>query len=167
MPKFFFKKNDKVLSYCQCVNEPANSSIQLDCPWCGCGWLFTCSKCQKAFTFAEVRETDQSLLELGRRDLTARCPVSENEIAAWAQAMSEVLDCFKLGDTVIYLDGSYWTVDATDVEFTGDFAAHKLAYLPHAEALSEPSRLQTVLGNKDYWLSRERPDREYDVPLLP
>jgi hypothetical protein len=162
MPKFFFKKDDSVLSHCACVNEPANSTLQLDCPWCGCGWLFTCSKCQKAFTFAEVCETDLSLHELSRREATARglTDVSENEIAEWVQGMSEALDPLKVGDTVVYLDGSYWAVDATHVEFTGYFAQHKLARLPHAEALSEPSLLRTTLGNKDYWLSRERPDRE-------
>jgi hypothetical protein len=138
------------------------SSFQLDCPWCDCGWLISCSKCTRAFTFAEVRETDLSLLELGRRESTARglTNVSEDEIAEWAQGMSEAVDRFDVGDTIVYLDGSYWKVDETNIEFTGDFATHKLARLPHAEALPEPSRLQTTLGNKDYWLPRERQDRE-------
>ncbi len=66
MPKFLFKANDDVLSYCSCVGEPAMSTGQLDCPWCGCGWLISCAKCGKAFTYAVVRETDIPIVELGR-----------------------------------------------------------------------------------------------------
>lgn len=55
--KFFFKADDDVLSHCTCTDAPAQSSSQLDCPWCGCGWLISCATCGKAFTFAEVRET--------------------------------------------------------------------------------------------------------------
>jgi hypothetical protein len=137
------------------------SSGQLDCPWCGCGWLICCCNCLSAFTFAEVREADISLVELARREMKSRgLPVGEDEIAEWAQAMSELLDCFEIGDLVVYLDGSYWKADSTNIEFTGDFATHKLDRLPHFEALTDPPHLEAVLGNKDYWLARERPDRE-------
>ena len=35
------KDNDQLVSFCSC--EPAYITYppQLDCPWCGCGWLFT------------------------------------------------------------------------------------------------------------------------------
>lgn len=160
--KFFFKANDDVLSFCTCVDAPAASTSQLDCPWCGCGWMIPCSQCGKSFIFAEVRETDIPLIELGRREVAMRglTTVSEQEIEEWAEGMAETLDYFEVGDIVVYLDGAYWTVDSTDVEFDGYYASHKLARLPHAEALADPPLLDRVLGDKQYWFDRERPDRE-------
>lgn len=160
--KFFFKANDDVLSFCTCVGAPAMSSGQLDCPWCGCGWMISCSKCTKSFIFAEVRETEVSMVELGRREVEARglTSVSNQEIAEWAAAMEETLSSFEVGDIVVYLDGSYWTVDAKDIAFEGYFANHKLDQLPHVQALSDPQYLRSVLGVQAYWRERELPDRE-------
>jgi hypothetical protein len=114
------------------------------------------------FTFAEVRKTDIPLVELGRREARVRglSVVTEEEIAEWAEGMTEALDHFDIGDIVVYLDGSYWTVDSTDIEFTGYFAKHRLERLPHAEALTDTPRLRAILGDKNYWLARERTDRE-------
>ena len=138
------------------------STGQLDCPWCGCGWLIACSKCAQSFTFAEVRNTELSLEELGRREARTRglATVTEDELADWAAGMAEALDYFDVGDIVVYLDGSYWTIDATNVEFSGYYASHSLERLPHAEALSDPPRLSAILGDQRYWLDREKPDRE-------
>ncbi|KTE29509.1 MULTISPECIES: hypothetical protein [unclassified Sphingopyxis] len=159
--KFLFKANDAILSFCRCEGEPAMSGGQLDCPWCGCGWMIACSKCSKSFIFAEVRETDVPLIELGRREVARRGlrGVTEQDIADWAEDMAADLAPFAAGDIVAYLDGSYFRLDATDIEFDGYYAAHKLARLPHAEALDDPPRLQALLGDRRYWLDRERPDR--------
>jgi hypothetical protein len=48
--------------------------------------MIACSQCTKSFTFAEVRETETSLIELGRREVAARGlkGISEEEIAEWA-----------------------------------------------------------------------------------
>ena len=160
--KFLFKANDDVLSFCSCENQPAMSSAQLDCPWCGCGWMIACSKCSKSFVFAEVRETDIPLVELGRREVAARGlqSVTEQDINEWAEGMTETLRPFKVGDIVVYLDGWYWGIDSTDLAFDGDYASHRLSRLPHAEALDDPARLRALLGEKRYWLDRERSDRE-------
>jgi hypothetical protein len=160
--KYLFKANDEVLSHCQCKDAPAMSTGQLDCPWCGCGWLITCTRCGKAFTFAEVRETDLSLMEIGRLDVDARNleNISDDEIAEWAEGMAELLDHFDVGDIVVYLDGYYWTVDSTSVAFDGYHARHNLDRLPHAEAIQDSSLLMSVLGNQQYWMDRELPDRE-------
>jgi len=160
--KFLFKANDDVLSFCTCENAPAMSTGQLDCPWCGCGWMIACSRCTKSFIFAEVRETDLSLIELGRREVAARGieGITEAQIVEWAEGMAETLDAFEIGDVVVYLDGSYFTVGSTDIAFDGYYASHKLDRLPHAEALEDAGRLRAVLGDQQYWLDRERPDRE-------
>ncbi|TMJ11307.1 MAG: hypothetical protein E6G94_16315 [Alphaproteobacteria bacterium] len=166
MHKFFFKANDDVLSHCTCAaaEAPATSSSQLDCPWCGCGWLISCGTCGKAFTSAEVRETDVPLVEFGRREVAMRGleHVSEAEIADWAEGMAEMLDNFEVGDTIAYLDGSYWQVDETGIHFDGYYASHRLDRLPHAEALQGPELLDRLLGDPKYWFERERADRGED-----
>src|SRR3546814_15134276 len=143
------------------------SSGQLDCPWCGCGWLIPCLTCRKSFTFAEVREMDIPLIEVGRREVVARglTNVSEEEIAEWAEGMAEALDEFEVGDVVVYLDGHYWKRDAVNIVFGGYYVTLSLKRLPHAEALSDPALLDRVLGDKAYWLTGERPARETPPPL--
>ncbi len=158
MPKFLFKANNDGISHCVCEDEPAMSTTQLDCPWCGCGWLISCSKCKKAFTYAVIRHTDLSLVELGRREVESRGltgKVTEEEIAEWAEAMAEDLEQFDEGQIVVYLDGSYFPVDATDVSFDGYFAHHDFKTLPHTEALEQPEKLSEILSDPGYWTERE------------
>lgn len=163
MPKFLFKANDDVISHCRCTDSPpAMSSGQLDCPWCGCGWLIACSTCKKSYTYAVVREIDTPLDELARRERTIRKLddyVDEEGIADWVTFMTEELEPFSDGQIVVYLDGGYFSVEARDVAFTGIYATHELPVLPHFEALDEPALLDRVLGNPAYWRARERPDR--------
>ncbi|HST37208.1 MAG TPA: hypothetical protein VLK25_11335 [Allosphingosinicella sp.] len=162
MTKFFFKANDDVLSHCRCEGAPAMSEGQLDCPWCGCGWMISCSRCGKSFTFAEVRETDIPLRELGRREADTRGlkDITDKQVADWAESMAETLDYFEVGDIVVYLDGLYWRMDETVIAFKGFYAAHDLERLPHVEALSDPGHLRRVLGDPNYWFDRELPDRD-------
>lgn len=161
MAKFIFKANNDVLSHCDCVDEPAMSSGQLDCPWCGCGWLISCSKCGKAFTYAVVKETDVPLVEIGRRDAQRRgLTVTDQECEEWAAGMAEAFGPFEVGDIVVYLDGEYWLLGTRNISFEGYFATHDLVELPHATALREPNALRALLGEKAYWFERERPDRE-------
>jgi hypothetical protein len=44
------KANDDFVSHCKCPKADSliSSPGQMDCPWCGCGWLFICSRCNKA-----------------------------------------------------------------------------------------------------------------------
>jgi len=162
--KFLFKANDDVLSHCRCEGAPAMSEGQLDCPWCGCGWLIACSQCRKSFTFAEVRETDIPLLELGRREAEARGlkDITDEQVADWAEGMADTLSYFEIGDIVVYLDGLYWRIDETDIAFKGFYAAHDLKRLPHVEALNDPGHLDRMLGDPNYWFDRELPDRDPD-----
>ena len=161
MPKFLFKANDKVLSHCACIGEPAMSTGQLDCPWCGCGWLISCSKCAKGFTFATIAETDIPLAQLGQREAKRRgLNVTKQDIEDWASGMAQSLEPFDVGETVVYLDGEYWALDSRDIKFDGFFARHELPILPHAEALERPEVLRGLLGNQSYWLDRALPERD-------
>ena len=105
---------------------------------------------KKALTFAEVRESDQLWLELGGAEAQSRGlkNITDADVADWAQGMQDMLDCFVVGDIVVYLDGSFWTIDSEKVEFCGYFARHKLARLPRREALTDPRVQRSVLGTK-------------------
>ena len=102
------------------------------------------------------------MAELARREAQTRGlkDVTKADIQLWVDDMTEALSHFEAGDTVGYLDGAYWTVDATQLEFDGYYASHKLNRLPHADALNDLPSLRAMLGDKQYWLDRERPDRE-------
>jgi hypothetical protein len=67
------KANDDFVSHCRCHRGDAliSSPAQMDCPWCGCGWLFTCGVCRKAFAFAEGVEINESWEETAERDVRA------------------------------------------------------------------------------------------------
>jgi predicted ABC-type ATPase len=161
MPKYIFKANDNVLSHCRCENEPASSPGQASCPWCGCGWMISCSKCRKSFVYAEVRHTDTRLEIRARNDLKrfwkTETP-NPSEIDAWVSYMTESLKEFEIGTTVVYFDGHYFPINAGSVAFIGDYALHNLTILPHAEALTSPSRLVETLGDPNYWIDRKRPE---------
>jgi predicted RNA-binding Zn-ribbon protein involved in translation (DUF1610 family) len=162
MNKYLFKANDNVISHCHCDDAPAMSTGQLDCPWCGCGWLISCSKCRKAYTYGVIALTDRSLIDLGREEVKSRglTNVSEQEIAEWAEGMSEAFEPFSIGETIVYLDGSYFSLDATDIEFDGYFAHHEFKVLPHKVAMSDTAQLDAILGDPTYWRKRELPDSE-------
>ncbi|NOX60176.1 MAG: hypothetical protein GXP29_15135 [Planctomycetes bacterium] len=162
MPKFLFKANDDGISHCQCAEEPAMSTGQLDCPWCGCGWLIPCSACKRSFTYAVIREIDEPLVEVGRREVAARGlnDIPEQDIIDWAEAMGDDLDRFKIGQIVVYLDGEYLELDSRNVSFDGYFAHHEFKTLPHADALERPEVLDKTLGARSYWLERKLPEQD-------
>src|SRR6266496_4072320 len=95
------KANDQLICYCKCDKAEALISDpgQLDCPWCGCGWLFTCIKCRKAFTFAEAVEVDLSLEELAEMDIVGFGGQSPEpgEVDEWVRAMQHLLRGVDLG----------------------------------------------------------------------
>ena len=94
-----------------------------------------------------------------RVEILDRFGLSDQDIADWVAWMSEAFEPFADGDVVVYLDGHYLKAGATDIEIEGYFALHRLPVLPHAQALADPPLLDRVLGDKRYWLDRERPDR--------
>lgn len=151
----YLAKSPGGIQHCSCPTALISSPGQLDCPWCGCGWLFTCLDCRKAFTYARCVEVPASYEELARRDIQARNQrkvVSAFEIRAWMRSMKEVLADLKLGTEYIYLDGSFFALDDS-VEFDGWHSHHFLPLLPHKEFRNDPSKLKSLFSNKDYWLN--------------
>jgi hypothetical protein len=163
MAKWLAKANDDVLSHCRCAHAIAAGPTQLDCPWCGCGWLISCVQCRKAFTFAEVVEVDRTYRDLCAADFRSQgIEIDEGELIDAAGWMADAVAPLQLGERVVYLDGVYFLVDECDVQFDGAFATHDLVRMPHAEALESSGVLNETLGKSRYWLERERPDRHDD-----
>ena len=67
---------------------------------------------------------------------------------------------FAVGDVVVYLDGVYLPLEATNFAFDGWFAQHDFDRLPHAVALTQPEALRSTLGDQAYWLERELVDSD-------
>jgi hypothetical protein len=164
MPRLIYlaKANDKLVSHCKCKQALITFPPQMDCPWCGCGWLFTCIDCRKAFTFARGVELNESWEDIARRDLTnmwKRKPVAK-DVRDWVGAMKELLADVEAGKDYVCLDGTIIPADAAGIEFEGWHSRHDLEYLPQVAALKKPSIVDKVLANPDYWRSNavERED---------
>ena len=163
MAKWLAKANDDILSFCTCTSPLASGPGQLDCPWCGCGWLISCIDCRKPFVFAQVAEIDRTYQDIVRMDFKSRGyepdPETIENCALW---MAEAVAELQLGEIVVYLDGCYFPVHQQAIEFEGDYAFHQFDRLPHAMALETTDALRNMLGEKSYWFDRERPDRQDD-----
>jgi hypothetical protein len=161
LAKYLIKASDDVLSHCTCLSPLAAVPGQLDCPWCGCGWLICCAACGKAFTFASVIEIDLTYRQIIEADFKTRgIALESGEAEEMAATLSEMMAPLDLESTVVYLDGCFLRVDDTDVRFDGLFARHELSQLPHSVALEKSVPLAQMLGNVDYWLDRELANRD-------
>lgn len=162
MFKTLVKANDDLISFCRCAPAFATSG-QADCPWCGCGWLFTCVDCRKAFTFARVAETEFSPEDLARRDFLRfgikDADLKAEHIAAKAEWLSDQIEDLEVGTVCIILDGCVLPVEARDVAFDGWFARHAFDRPPQVAADGDRNVLEAMVGTAQYWLDRERPDR--------
>ncbi len=161
MVKYIVKANDDGISYCRCASAIAAPTLQLDCPWCGCGWMIGCVECRKCFVYARVAEVEGSYAELTRGDFEAGgYSFTEQDVIDDALWRERMLAPLKIGQIVVCLDGRFLPVDTTGVEFGGQYAQHRLDRLPHAIELEQPGALRTILGDPEYWITRELPDRE-------
>jgi hypothetical protein len=164
MIKLLAKANDDVLSHCKCSTPLASIPMQLDCPWCGCGWLICCTQCRRAFTYARVVEVDtdyQTFIEGDRRrgKLSDFDPEELRDCALW---LEDALADIPVGQTVAYLDGMYFELHSELGLFEGLYATHELEHLPHFIALTEPQHLRATLGEPSYWLQRASADTTVD-----
>jgi hypothetical protein len=121
----------------------------MECPWCGCGWLFTCIKCRKAFTFARAVEVTDSWEDLARRDISAMgMDPTDESVNDWVQSMQAYLSGVVVGEQYVALDGWVIPADAESIDFDG------WKFVPQVAALNDPSIVETLLSNTDYWISR-------------
>jgi hypothetical protein len=151
---YLVKDSNELISHCKCAAALIAAPGQVSCPWCGCGWMFSCVECRKAFTFARAVETDVPWEALALRDLTrfSKKEPSDEEIDGWVEAMRELHADVELGARYVYLDGMYVPTDATSVSFTGWHTTHILDFVPQVAALADPGRIRSILMNPDYWV---------------
>jgi hypothetical protein len=156
------KASDEVISFCSCGDGRVSFPAQMDCPWCGCGWLFTCITCRKAFTFAEGVEIEGSWEDLAREEIRNKWQKEpeKDDVASWVEAMKEVLAEVKPGKRYVIIDGHVIPADATNVKFDGWHAHHEFTGLPQVEALSDKSALDATLGDRRYWTANALPEED-------
>ena len=149
---YLAKASDKLVSHCRCADGLITFPPQMDCPWCGCGWLFTCIGCGKAFTFAKGIEVPEPWEETAKRDLRrwGKEP-PRDRVSEWVEAMKELLRDVNPGEEYVCLDGMIIPTTATSVCFEGWHSRHDLPFVPQVAALQEPSVLDSTLGDRDYW----------------
>jgi hypothetical protein len=129
---------------------------QADCPWCGCGWLFTCLRCRKAFTFARGIEVEETLEELALRDFG---PDTDSDLLAdWVADMRSLLAKVEVGERYVYLDGRVHPARLGSVEFSGWYASHRFAHLPQVVAEGARAALDAELGQESYWRTNALPE---------
>jgi hypothetical protein len=154
---FLRKANDQLISHCNCRRSQAHIGwpSQADCPWCGCGWLFDCCLCSKAFTFAEAFVLNESWETTAHRILyseSSRLP--DPEVASdWVCSMRKLLKAIEPGKQYVYLDGKVLPTTARRIRFRGRHSRHYLGHVPHVAALDDPRVLRDVLCSTDYWVA--------------
>ena len=161
------KANDDVIPHCSCDDARITYPPQMDCPWCGCGWPFTCISCRKAFTFAEGVEIETTWEELAREYIRGRVrsEPTGDDVAAWVSDMKLILEDVEPGQMYVILDGVVLPVNSGPLEFSGLCAHHRLDSVPHLQALTNHSVIEQQLANREYWISNaRREDGRTDAP---
>lgn len=156
------KVNDDLISFCSCGDGRVTFPAQMDCPWCGCGWLFSCITCRKAFTFAEGVEIETSWPDLARDDIRNHWneEPSEEDVDSWVEAMKEILAEVRVGEHYVIVDGLVIPVDSSELKFEGWAARHDFKELPQIRALADKAVLEERLANREYWLANALSEEE-------
>ncbi len=159
------KANDDFVSHCKCDSAAAliSSPGQMDCPWCGCGWLFICGWCRKAFTFAEGVEVNESWDDTGSRTIRAlyeREP-EPGEVEEWVDWMKIILKGVQCGEKYVYFDGYVIPVTADGITIEGWHSHHQLDFVPQVAALSDADVRDGLICSREYWQSN-RVERQDD-----
>lgn len=153
---FLAKANNDLISHCKCEHTFISAPSQMDCPWCGCGWLFVCPKCHRAFTFARAEKCDLTWEELAHKDLDGKFgkQPSQEDIDEWIAFMKIFTKDIELGKQYVYIDSFAIAVDAAHVRFEGLHARHDLNGIPQTKALLDPKIMDRTLGSRVYWDQR-------------
>jgi hypothetical protein len=148
------RANRDLVCHCRCRQSLISAPSQMDCPWCGCGWLFTCMNCRKAYAFARGVEVDQALEDLAREDLAARdggAAAEREDVDRWVEWMGVLLRGVEPGRQYVYFDGYYVDVETGPVGFDGWHSRHDLPWVPQVQAMADPTVLHDTIGSEEYW----------------
>ncbi len=151
------KSSNDLLSHCKCEDALISYTAQLDCPWCGCGWLFSCIQCRKAFSFAEAVELDMSWEEIAQLDIYkhSKEKASSGDISDWVEDMEWMLQDIEIGTKYSILDGVVIPVESGAFEYKGWNSKHKFESNPHIAAINDDQVIQTKFSNREYWESNK------------
>ena len=154
---FLAKANDNLISHCTCQQTWIGAPAQMACPWCGCGWLFTCPQCRRAFTFASAEQCDLTWEQLAHRDLDSmgRRQPTQEDIDEWIGFMKLLTQDIEPGKEYVYIDAWVFPVGETNLQFTGMHSWHELAVVPQVAALADRKSLEQTLANRLYWDERK------------
>jgi len=154
---FLAKANDNLISHCTCQQTWIGAPAQMACPWCGCGWLFTCPQCRRAFTFARAEPCDLTWEQLAHRDLDSmgRRQPTQEDIDEWIGFMKLLTQDIEPGKEYVYIDAWVFPVGETNLQFTGMHAWHELTVVPQVAALADRKSLEQSLANRLYWDERK------------
>ncbi len=153
--KWLVRSSRDTICWCNCPDADAIASppgsAQMDCPWCGCGFLTLCISCQKAFTYARCVEVPLTAEEIVQRwhkgSLGRGCAV--DDLAEYAGALREVAEPLVLGEEYVTLDGELLDV-REGARFVGIAASHELAAVPHLIHRGDKEGLCRAL-DRSYW----------------
>jgi hypothetical protein len=156
---YLMKENNDLVSHCRCSSALITFPPQQSCPWCGCGWLFTCIRCRKAFTFARAVAVDESWEAIAHRDLAnfAQWEPEPSAVVDHANALRDLHTDVVEGVTYVCLDGVFIPSDAGFVRFDGWHARHSLDFVPQSAALTDSTLIQRILANPEYWTMNALP----------
>ncbi|MDX2172566.1 MAG: hypothetical protein SFY56_05555 [Bacteroidota bacterium] len=152
------KANDNLVSFCKCGDGRITYPAQADCPWCGCGWLFTCITCRKAFAFAKCVQLETSHEYLAKEDLRnyfKREP-TDAEVNKWVEEIKELLASVEKGEEYVILDGKLINSTETNLHFKGWFASHELNSIPQVDAMDNFELIHHHLTNQGYWEKKKQ-----------
>src|SRR5262245_36933921 len=138
---YLAKDGSDLVCHCKCKEALITFPAQMDCPWCGCGWLFSCIECRKAFTFARGVKVETTWQTLARRDRTnfwGKTP-KRTEVAQWVAIMKDLLADVEEGQRYVIFDGAVIPADVDAIEFDGWHSHHELDFVPQVAALKKKS----------------------------
>jgi hypothetical protein len=158
---YLVKDNNALISHCYCRTARISLPRQLSCPWCGCGWLFSCMECRQAFTFARGEEIDATWTELARLDLGLyqRSEPTVEEIEENTTLLLKLHQGIEVGRRYVYFDGMVVDASAGGIHGEGQHAWHDLDYVPQVAAQSDRTRMKWILENVQYWEENDLPRR--------
>jgi hypothetical protein len=153
---YLVKANNKLISHCKCETTVVAGPAQMGCPWCGCGWLFVCPTCHKAFTFSRAELVDQSWEELAHLDLDRKSgrPATDKQVREWIGFMKVLLKDIQIGKEYVYIDGWVFPTDSKDLRFEGSHSRHQLTEIPQVQGLVDRGALERTLDSEKYWQER-------------